>query len=588
MSLADDEPLTWPPSHRRVVRFALRAGVRPHLLSLGGVITIGLVAWTPWWCALVASIAVGGAHIACWKPMLSRVSLARQQQFPAVWGTVLGTFVVPRIVLLGVGITAFVAAGRWELAAVVGLAFTLLLGLELSARALIDRALPVAAHLPGFPSPKPLPYAPSLAAVGWVGAVTGSVISALSSAPWWVPVVLFGCVAGVLIGITAVVGRLVYERGRRIGLLRDALVAYSPVFLFHWQAPENTTYQVEMWLPYLEALELPYALVARTPSNFAELSRITTRPVILRERISELDVVVTPSVRAVLYSNTATVNNHMVRYTDLTHIQLNHGDSDKAPSYNPAFKMFTRNFVAGPAAIERFSAHGISTPADFFAVVGRPQVTPLTVGPLPSDLPFRTVVYAPTWHGFYADTNYSSLPVGLALVRELVAAKYCVVFRSHPYSRRDAAYARMRSEICSFLEAERERSGLPHVFGVDAESPELYTVLNVADALVTDVSSVAADFLYTERPFAVVHMASPHVEDERAQGHVYSIDGHALMDGHLTAESALAEFLGAVAGEDPRASQRRDAKRFYLGDIPDDKRVSHFVETLRAEVQGAQ
>lgn len=126
------------------------------------------------------------------------------------------------------------------------------------------------------------------------------------------------------------------------------------------------------------------------------------------------------------------------------------------------------------------------------------------------------------------------------------------------------------------------------MFGVDAESPELYTVLNVADALVTDVSSVAADFLYTERPFAVVHMASPHVEDERAQGHVYSIDGHALMDGHLTAESALAEFLGAVAGEDPRASQRRDAKRFYLGDIPDDKRVSHFVETLRAEVQGAQ
>ena len=65
------------------------------------------------------------------------------------------------------------------------------------------------------------------------------------------------------------------------------------------------------------------------------------------------------TLRCVFYVNNALRNVHVVRYAGVRHVQLNHGDSDKATSYNPVFRMFDRNFVAGQAAVDRFGAHGI-------------------------------------------------------------------------------------------------------------------------------------------------------------------------------------------------------------------------------------
>ena len=52
----------------------------------------------------------------------------------------------------------------------------------------------------------------------------------------------------------------------------------------------------------------------------------------------------------------------MVRFNQLTHIQLLHGDSDKASSFNPVTAMFDRIFVAGQAAIDRYAANGVLIP----------------------------------------------------------------------------------------------------------------------------------------------------------------------------------------------------------------------------------
>lgn len=45
-------------------------------------------------------------------------------------------------------------------------------------------------------------------------------------------------------------------------------------------------------------------------------------------------------VRTAFYVNTSPRNDHMLGFLDLNHIQLNHGDSDKAPSYRRAFRVF--------------------------------------------------------------------------------------------------------------------------------------------------------------------------------------------------------------------------------------------------------
>ena len=100
----------------------------------------------------------------------------------------------------------------------------------------------------------------------------------------------------------------------------------------------------------------------------------------------------------------------MVRFSQLTHIQMLHGDSDKASSYNPVTAMFDKVYVAGQAGIDRYAANGVYIDPAKFEIVGRPQVEKIRVaqGPI-ADLANQTVMYATTWSGLYTDMQYSSL-----------------------------------------------------------------------------------------------------------------------------------------------------------------------------------
>ena len=176
----------------------------------------------------------------------------------------------------------------------------------------------------------------------------------------------------------------VLQRRRAERRLTKTLTAYGPRFALHWDAQPGTGYQIGRWIPYLDRLGVPYVVFVRNPASFAEAERMTDQPVIVRRGSREMDPVMVSTLRCIFYVNNALRNVHVVRYAGVRHVQLNHGDSDKATSYNPVFRMFDRNFVAGQAAIDRFSAHGISTAPDFFEIVGRPQVEDVAVA-VPGD-----------------------------------------------------------------------------------------------------------------------------------------------------------------------------------------------------------
>src|SRR5690625_5823159 len=58
----------------------------------------------------------------------------------------------------------------------------------------------------------------------------------------------------------------------------------------------------------------------------------------------------------------------------MTHVQLLHGDSDKASSFNPVTAFYDNVFVAGQAGIDRYENNGVDIPKHKFTIVGRPQV----------------------------------------------------------------------------------------------------------------------------------------------------------------------------------------------------------------------
>ena len=377
--------------------------------------------------------------------------------------------------------------------------------------------------------------------------------------------------------------RRIRTRHRFQANLFQTLETMAPVFYIYWNAPARSAFQVTMWLPYLERLGVPFVLVTRTVPNFRQLAAVTDHPVLLRRSLTDLDELIVPSARGVFYVNNAMRNNHMVRYSQLTHIQLLHGESDKASSATPIIRMYDRDFVAGQAAIDRFEKFGVSMPPDIFRIVGRPQVEDVDGerGPI-GELEERSVLYAPTWLGYQAETNYSSLGAGPAIVRGLLDRGCTVIFRPHPYSSRSPELRAACEEIREMLASDAGSTGREHLFGEIAENEMSVTdCFNAADAMISDVSAVVGDFLHSGKPLAMV---SPRTGAEEfveqfpmaRAAYVLVVEGGMLPN--------LDETLEKLIVTDPGREERLRWATYYLGDIPRDSYADRFVQVAQAEL----
>ena len=353
-----------------------------------------------------------------------------------------------------------------------------------------------------------------------------------------------------------------------------ALERRDPTFMVYFSGPPNTTYQLEMWLPYFDRVEGDYFVMTRERHNLHALAAATDRPVVFIEGQNPIDTVVPESVSTAFYVNNGMKNTHLVRNPTLLHIQLLHGDSDKVSSYNPVTAMYDRIFVAGQAGIDRYANHGVSIPQEKFDIVGRPQVSVLDISRTAiSDVKTPTVLYAPTWTGFYEDANYCSLTLGPALVRALLDRGATVLFRPHPYTDRDDGAKRHRIEIEELLRADAAATGRAHAWGAKAcEEMTLFDCVNAADALLCDVSAVASDWLYTEKPFAVV--------DVRDEGEDFT-ETFPLAKAAYQVDATGTNF-GTVLDEllktDPLRSERTAVKVDYLGDFPAETYEQAFID----------
>ncbi|WP_446213686.1 CDP-glycerol glycerophosphotransferase family protein [Micromonospora sp. IBSANI012] len=365
------------------------------------------------------------------------------------------------------------------------------------------------------------------------------------------------------------------------GPVARALRAHQPEFLLYFSAPPGSEYQVTMWLPYLERLGRPFLVLLREPEFLSTVAAATSAPVVYCPTLKAMDEALVPSLRVAFYVNHGAKNSHCIRFSQLTHVQLHHGDSDKAPSANPVSAIFDRIFVAGPAAVERYARAGVEIPAEKFVVVGRPQVEAIEVRTEPvTGRAHPTVLYTPTWTGHHADANYCSLPVAETLLRRLLDRGATVILRAHPYTSQNPASARQLARLTELLAADRNRTGRQHLWG-PAASRELSLVdcVNRADALVSDVSGVISDFLYSGKPYAVTDMGVDG--DDFVARFPLAGSGYVLRRDMSNVDDVLTGLLDT----DPLASARWETRRRYLGDFPADSYADGFLDAARRELE---
>lgn len=436
---------------------------------------------------------------------------------------------------------------------------------------------PVVAHLPGVPT-----VTRTRDLRGWVVAASlvstsaGVAVALLGLSSWWWA--LAAALALVLPFLVAVRGRRKILTARRLRtVVPQAVADYAPEFVIYTSRPDDASYQVTMWLPYLQRAGRRFLVITRNSTPARALAELTDVPVVEARKISDLDALVPPSLKAAFYVNASSGNGVFVRYQHLTHIYLGHGDSDKPPSYNPTHAMYDRIFAAGPAATRRYAAHGVRIAADKFQVVGRPQVEDVvpTVRSI-SEVVQPVVLYAPTWRGHVEETLLYSLPVGERIVRALLERGSTVIFRPHPFNYDFPDDAATIGRIQALLAADAQTTGRVHLWGSAAESERgLLDCINASDAMVSDVSAVVSDYLFSLKPFAMIAVPSApesFVEEYPVAQAAYVVDGD-LSD----LDAQLEEMLGP----DPLATRRAAIRVDYLGDFEAEGYANAFVDAVR-------
>ena len=380
---------------------------------------------------------------------------------------------------------------------------------EPTVRLLLSKAVPVAVQLPGVPVvPKPPVPNRRVAEIPLAQAAAAGVLAAIGL-PGWVLLVMMGLslVPMLLLIRHAVRSNVICTR--QAALVADALEAYQPVFTVYYGSSVGATYQLGMWLPYLDRLNLRYFVISRVAQNLSEIRRLTSAPIVLPKSAGEVGILpdmVPSSLKAAFYVQGSSTNLQFQRFRQITHVWLNHGDSDKRANFSAVHATFDKVFVAGQQGAERYAKHGVRISRSQMVVVGRPQIERIKQREtaLPPGAP-RTVLYAPTWQGGKPTTNYSSLFLGAKIIAALLERPATVIFRPHPFTYRDPRQTRLAREIQALLREDRERTGRQHVWGKQAEKTwDIPDCFNHTDALITDVSSVASDFLATGKPLAMV------------------------------------------------------------------------------------
>ncbi len=483
----------------------------------------------------------------------------------------------PRIVLASMPAAIYLTAGDWS---VLGIVAVVLLALVPVGEPLLSRVLKGQAlgctHLPGVRNPSHASIATRYVmsinhlAIGIAIAGAGAGVAVGASLPAAILVI-------VLMAMSLVDAlRQFFQADRIRDSIADAILDYRPEFVLYYAAPAGSEYQIAMWLPYLDRIGRRYLVIVRSMGTYNRVAGMTTAPVVLRTKLSELDAVAAPSVKVAFYVNNGSSNAHFVRYTDITHIQLLHGESDKAASFNPVTAMFDKIFVAGQAGVDRYADHGVDIPQEKFVIVGRPQVE--AVQPrTEANIPVRSVLYAPTWEGYQSETNYTSLDHGPQIVQGLLDRGLRVVFRPHPFSYRNAEYVPYIRQIHDLLERDKAKSGREHVWGKQAETSfSLFDCFNDVDALVSDVSSVIPDFLYSTKPFAIMSAgASDNAQFEK--------DFPLARAGYVL-EPQLANLdvvLDELTTTDSRADTRVAMRERYLGPFPSETYAQGFLGAAR-------
>ena len=336
-------------------------------------------------------------------------------------------------------------------------------------------------------------------------------------------------------------------RLRAVDAISTAVRRFEPDVILYFAGNPEEVYQLRMWFAPVDRLGVRALVVLRSDAVMDELTD-SPFPVVSSTYNGLIASLPLPKRVVTLFVTHSGNNLSMLRRPETVCVFVGHGESDKPDSSNPYARVYDEVWVAGPLGRRRYAEAAVGVRDDVIREVGRPQfVPPDTPPPKPP-----VIVYAPTWEGWGDDPHHSSLPhLGVRLVDALLANPGVTVrYRPHPLT------GRRHPDVRRAHEAIVKRVGR-----VPDDEPIERTMAGAA-AMVLDVSSVIAEYLAYDRPYAVA--------DTRGMGRrthtrrFPSTGGGFLLGPDLSGLDAF--VVAATGGRDSTTAKRRALLHDALGD----------------------
>ena len=315
---------------------------------------------------------------------------------------------------------------------------------------------------------------------------------------------------------------------------------------------------LNMWLPLLMSFRIPFLLIIRDLKLYTwVLKNYPTVDVAFAKSAGDIGEVVamTRQVSLALYSSSTGNNIHLVRFEEIKHCFIGHGDSEKASSAHKALRMFDEIWVASQAHIDRFRNKSFNTMGLNFLKIGRPTlIDALKQAVKPwHDRGVIKMLYLPTWEGSNYKNDYSSVRFATPLL-EMASKRAMVHAKLHPFTgNRDKTIN--NAEL--LLDSSFKESINVSIISSNVPLLDVYSGYNI---FICDISSVVTECLALDVPIFLYY--PKNIEIEIAASNM-------VFDDYCYVFSTLEEFEilldRVIGGDDYKKESRKQAVDYFIG-----------------------
>lgn len=332
---------------------------------------------------------------------------------------------------------------------------------------------------------------------------------------------------------------------------------YKFYFVCFGEKPDSL-YWLNDWLSIFSDFNVDFLVVLRSEElqswifeSYPDVDSVTVNGF---QQVVELRKA-TQNTSLALYPINSMYNHLFIRLTQLRHVFIGHGDSDKLSSANKVLRMFDEVWCAGKAQVDRILNQDFNCSSLRLRKVGRPGLKQLLSISENSVQEQRKFLYLPTWEGSDERWDYSSINDLENIVNTvLVDDKAIINVRLHPFIGR-----RNKTLVETIKQLKDKYSSNFQVEFSGTERP-LVQVLNDYSYFICDISSVVTECLAVNRPIFLYQ--SDQLSIETAES---NIPLSSFCYTFKSTDELSDKISVALGGEDYKADRRFEAADYFIG-----------------------